>query len=84
MKTSDCAPMAVVDALALCCLAPILGPLLLAVSMPALIGEAGFVLVPSLLLVVCAVLYAWRRRRTRNDCGSGDRPTVGRETRIAE
>lgn len=84
MKTGDRAPMALVSALALCCLAPIRGPLLLALSVPASIAQGGFVLAPTLLLLVGAVLYAWQRRRGKNDCGSGDRPTVGRETRIAE
>ena len=68
MKASTFAPLAVVGALALCCLGPLLAPAVVALGLSAWFAPAGFVWVPVLLLIAASIAYFVRRRSRQADC----------------
>ena len=68
MKASTLAPLAVVGALALCCLGPLLVPAFVALGLTTWFVQAGFVWVPVLLLIAAAIAYVVRRRSRQTDC----------------
>lgn len=81
MKADTFAPLAVVGALALCCLGPVLASVFVALGVSAWFAQAGFVWAPALLLIAAAVVYAMRRRPRAADCcaaeGTEIKPEVG-------
>lgn len=68
MKASTFAPLAVVGALALCCLGPVLASVFVAIGVSAWFVPAGFMWAPALLLLAAAAVYVMRRRSRAADC----------------
>jgi mercuric ion transport protein len=63
---------------AVCCVAPVLIPLLAAVGLSAWIGWLDYVLFPALLMFLGITAWAiWRQRRATAGCT----PTIGNEER---
>lgn len=83
MKDSTFAPLAVVGALALCCLGPVLASVF-ALGFSAWFVQAGFVWVPILLLIAAAAVYFMRRRSRAADCCANEPTGMRRQESVPQ
>jgi membrane protein implicated in regulation of membrane protease activity len=82
MMANDKLPLAGAAALAaaaLCCLAPALAVLIGAAGLSALLGVAGYVFVPALILLASLAAYAIFRQRQRRQRPPHDRTDMTKE-----